>query len=196
MAIDPARLALPRLPLELTEFNGMCVELADIVEADCVENGTRFDLMGVLPRGSFAVADVMSRRLGFSALEIVSQSQTSYEHGKTVAGKRHFGQTITGQLVEGMDILVVDDTSDTDETLAQFKRIAFDLGAKSVKTAVIVYKPERNTTGQVPDYYLFEYNGWIDFPSEIHDAVGETSVACRANILRREAARQRAEAEA
>lgn len=190
MAVDVARLALPRLELGLVEYNGLCIELSDKVNDYCVNSGESFDTMVVLPRGSFVVADVLSRRLGFGALDIVSSSQTSYEFGKTEAGERHIGQTLVAEFVEGLDLLAVDDTSDTDLTLEELKGIAFSLGARSVKTAVVVYKPLRNKTGIKSDFFVVEYNGWVEFPSEVHDKIGENSVANRKNRLRLEEERR------
>jgi len=49
---------------------------------------------------------------------------------------------------------------------------------KSVKVAVPYYKPERNKTDRVPDYYLHETDQWLKFP---HSLEGLSVEEVRAN---------------
>lgn len=180
--IGAERLSRPMLDLTLQECEDLSIELADMIDKDCTVTGKQYDLLAVIPRGSFGPGNVLSHRLGFDALSIVSASIQSYVDGETRASSMKFGQMPTRDLIEGKDILIVDDTSDTDETLEALRKIAYRLGARSVDAAVLIDKPERNLTGVTPKYSVFSYNGWINFCWEIHNIKGKTSKVRRHSV--------------
>jgi len=79
-------------------------------------------------------------------------------------------------------LLIVDDVYDTGrsieaiiDTLEKATRLNMP---KSVKVAVPYYKPERNKTDRVPDYYLHETDQWLKFP---HSLEGLSVEEVRAN---------------
>lgn len=67
-------------------------------------------------------------------------------------------------------LLLVDDVFDTGRSVNQ---IIEDLQKKcganmpEVKVAMPYFKPGRNQTGRVPDYFLFETDDWLVFPHEL-----------------------------
>lgn len=68
-------------------------------------------------------------------------------------------------------LLIVDDVFDTGRSV---EAIVDRLGAllrrnmpRDVRVAVPWYKPSRNLTGRVPDYYLHETDAWIKFPHSL-----------------------------
>lgn len=74
-------------------------------------------------------------------------------------------------LVREDRLLIVDDVFDTGRTI---DAIIVQLGAKlrrnmpaEVRIAVPYYKPSRNETRRVPDYYLRETESWLRFPHEL-----------------------------
>ena len=168
-----------RIGLSMQQCESMAVDLSNMVEANCATTSHQYDTLFVLPRGGFMPANVVSRRLGFGALDIVSGSMTSYLLGNTNSQSLECGQMPPQNLIEGKHILAIDEVSDTDETLEGVREFAYKLGALSVKTGVLVYKPGRNTSGVVPDFFVMKHNGWVDFYWEAHDEVGKTSIAKR-----------------
>ena len=68
-------------------------------------------------------------------------------------------------------LLIVDDVFDTGHTIAavieELKRRARDNTPEDVRVAVPWYKPSRNETDLVPDYYLRETAEWLVFPHEL-----------------------------
>lgn len=68
-------------------------------------------------------------------------------------------------------LLIVDDVFDTGHTIAaviEHLRVASRLNCpKEIRVAVPYYKPSRNQTARVPDYYLHETEQWIKFPHSL-----------------------------
>lgn len=60
--------------------------------------------------------------------------------------------------VKNKDVLIVEDIVDTGKTLKEIKEHFTNLGAKSVKCVSFLYKPDKNITGVIPDYYGYAIN--------------------------------------
>ena len=74
-------------------------------------------------------------------------------------------------------LLIVDDVFDTGHTIEAV--ITYLTGKARLNTpadiriAVPYYKPQRNQTGRVPDYYLHETEQWIKFPHSLEGLTRE-----------------------
>ena len=79
-------------------------------------------------------------------------------------------------------LLIVDDVFDTGRSIeAIIERLAALTRRnmpEDVRVAVPWYKPSRNVTGRVPDYFLHETERWIKFP---HSLEGLTAEEVRAH---------------
>ncbi len=68
-------------------------------------------------------------------------------------------------------LLIVDDVYDTGrsiEAVITHLRARARLNTPSdIRVAVPYYKPSRNLTGRVPDYYLHETSQWLKFPHSV-----------------------------
>ncbi len=68
-------------------------------------------------------------------------------------------------------LLFVDDVYDTglsmQEVLGTYQAKARLNTPENIKTAVVYYKPTRNKTGCVPDFYVHETDKWLVFPHEL-----------------------------
>jgi hypoxanthine phosphoribosyltransferase len=77
-------------------------------------------------------------------------------------------------------LLIVDDVFDTGNTIAaviaELKRRARGNMPEDARIAVPWYKPSRNETDLVPDYYLKETAEWLVFPHEL-DALTDKELA-------------------
>lgn len=94
-------------------------------------------------------------------------------------GIEHYGEV----QIEGLDhilylihpedkILIVDDIFDTGRTLkALIQNIQERVkgGKPTIKIATIFYKPTKNQTNIVPDYYFKVVDQWVIFPHELKD---------------------------
>ena len=68
-------------------------------------------------------------------------------------------------------VLIVDDVFDTGNTIKavveELQRRARDNTPEDIRIAVPWYKPERNETDIVPDYFIRETGEWLVFPHEL-----------------------------
>ena len=68
-------------------------------------------------------------------------------------------------------LLIVDDVFDTGHTIAavieHLEQKARRNTPEDIRVAVPYYKPSRNQTERVPDYYLHETEQWIKFPHSL-----------------------------
>ena len=110
----------------------------------------------VLPllRGSFVFgADI------FKALDVKAKvgfmTTSSYGHSEVSSGTVNVVNDIPDN-IEGLDVLIVDDIIDTGYTMEFVIEHVKKLGAKSVKTCVLLDKPSRRKVELVPDYCGFE----------------------------------------
>jgi hypoxanthine phosphoribosyltransferase len=85
-------------------------------------------------------------------------------------------------------LLIVDDVFDTGNTIAavidELKKRARDNTPEDIRVAVPWYKPSRNETNLVPDYYLRETEEWLVFPHELDALTPEELRAARPEIAR------------
>ena len=76
-------------------------------------------------------------------------------------------------------LLIVDDVFDTGHTLEaiidHLKEKARRNTPQDIRVAVPYYKPSRNQTGRLPDYYLHETEQWLKFPHSL-EGLTETEI--------------------
>ncbi len=143
------------------------IKLAEKIAVWSQKTEHKFDGLLVIPRGGFYPAMVISRMFHLEAPAIVSASLTSYAHDAKVPGavfKK--GQVPLGIHVKGTHWLVVDDVFDTGKTMQEITDDLYRLGAASVKSACVYYKPGKRQVAIKPDFYVEEYDGWVDFAWE------------------------------
>ncbi|CDI50424.1 hypoxanthine phosphoribosyltransferase [Clostridium tetani] len=106
-----------------------------------------------LLRGSFMFTSDLVRyitvptRIGF-------MTTSSYGYGEVSTGKVKVVNDIPDD-IKGMDVLIVDDIVDTGITMDFVKNHVKSLGASSVKSCVLLDKPERRKLDLVPEYCCF-----------------------------------------
>lgn len=80
-----------------------------------------------------------------------------------------------GYLIDTLEaehrLLIVDDVFDSGRSIQAFKR---ELAARcrrntpqAMRTATVFYKPSRNVTDEVPDFFVEETEDWLVFPHEL-----------------------------
>ncbi len=74
-------------------------------------------------------------------------------------------------------LLIVDDVYDTGRSieaiLAELQRRARLNTPADIRVAVPYYKPSRNETSRVPDYYLHETDAWLKYPHSLEGLTTE-----------------------
>lgn len=79
---------------------------------------------------------------------------SSYDNSETTSGKVKIVQDITDKL-EGYDVLIVDDILDTGTTMDFVINHVKKFNPKSIKSCVLLDKPERRNVKISPDYKCF-----------------------------------------
>ena len=85
-------------------------------------------------------------------------------------------------------LLIVDDVFDTGNTFAavigELKRRARGNTPEDIRMAVPWYKPTRNETDLVPDYFLYETSEWLVFPHELDALTPEETKTTRPDVYK------------
>ena len=84
-------------------------------------------------------------------------------------------------------LLIVDDVFDTGRTIESvietLREKARRNAPQEIRVAVPFYKPSRNLTDRVPDYYLHETEEWIKFPHSLEGLTAEEIARHRPRLL-------------
>jgi len=124
------------------------------------KSGFKADLIVGVSRGGWAPARILS--------DLLENARTAniriefYTGLAKTSSKPIITQPIS-DIVAGKNALVVDDVSDTGESLKVALEHLLKMGAVSVKTVTIYYKPHSILK---PDYFAHSTSDWIIFPWE------------------------------
>lgn len=84
---------------------------------------------------------------------------------------------LTERINKTSKILLVDDVFDTGITIeAVFNALKEKTGDNfpdDIRVATVYFKPERNKTERIPEYYVHKSNVWLVFPHEIEGLTSE-----------------------
>ena len=124
------------------------------------KSGFKADLIVGVSRGGWAPARILS--------DLLENTRTAniriefYTGLAKTSSKPIITQPIS-DIIAGKNALVVDDVSDTGESLKVALEHLLKMGAASVKTVTIYYKPHSILK---PDYFADSTSDWIIFPWE------------------------------
>lgn len=107
-----------------------------------------------LLRGSFIYTADLVRQITIPT-KIGFMTTSSYGHDEESTGSVNVLNDIPDN-IEGFDVLIVDDIVDTGITMDFVISRVKSLGAASVKSCVLLDKPERRKINLKPDYCCFE----------------------------------------
>jgi hypoxanthine phosphoribosyltransferase len=107
-----------------------------------------------LLRGSFIFTADLVRHINIP-VKIGFMTTSSYGHSEKSSGSVKITSDISDD-IKGYDVLVVDDIVDSGTTMKFVMEHAASLGALSVKSCVLLDKPERRKVSLSPDYYCFK----------------------------------------
>jgi hypoxanthine phosphoribosyltransferase len=115
--------------------------------------GKPLTILGVLTGSIVLIADLMRQITQPHKLGLLQAS--SYRAAATTAGRLILDLESLPSL-DGRDVLVVDDIFDTGRTMQQVVARIQDAQARSVRSAVLLWKRSRTEVELVPDYHAFE----------------------------------------
>lgn len=106
-----------------------------------------------LLRGSFIFASDLVREINVLT-QIEFMTTASYGHGEETSGQVNIVTDIKDD-IEGKDVLVVDDIMDTGLTMEKILEHLKQKNPSSIKSCVMLDKPDRRKTTITPDYVGF-----------------------------------------
>lgn len=149
------------LRLSWRDIEKACTEVAGEIETRGISH---YVLIGI-SRGGLVPLRMLSDHL--SSYEISTLAVSFYEDiGKTKKKPKVIHPVQTE--IKGKDILLVDDISDTGESLIAAREHLEEKGAKKIVVAALVKKPH---TLFVPDIYAIETPAWVIFPWEVQETI-------------------------
>lgn len=107
-----------------------------------------------LLKGSFIFTADLVRKIDLP-VRIEFMTTSSYEHGEQTTGNVKIVQDINVPL-EGFDVLVVDDITDSALTMTGVVELLSKRNPKSIKSCVLLDKPSRRKVAYEPNYVGFE----------------------------------------
>ena len=156
-----------------------------------VESGFRPTLIIAIWRGGTPVGMAVQEILDYCGVEsdhiaIRTSSYVGVDQRGAVAV--HGLNYIIKKICHEDRLLIVDDVFDTGNTIAavieELRKRARDNTPDDIRIAVPWYKPSRNETDLVPDYFIHETAEWLVFPHELDALSPEELREARPEIAR------------
>lgn len=158
---------------------------------EILESGFEPTMIVAIWRGGTPVGMAVQEILAYCGVDadhiaIRTSSYTGVGERGTVAV--HGLQYIIRKISFDDRVLIVDDVFDTGNTMQavieEIRRRARGNAPEDIRIAVPWYKPSRNETGIVPDYYLRETAEWLVFPHELDALEPEEMREARPELYR------------
>jgi hypoxanthine phosphoribosyltransferase len=130
-----------------------------------IEDGFTPDLIIAVSRGGFDPARIISDQLDIRKL---ASLQIIYYSGVNKKKKKPEILYPLNAKIKGLKVLVVDDVSDSGNSLISVKKYVLAKGVDAVKIATLHHKP---WSKYKPDYYAEEVDKWIIYPWESRESI-------------------------
>ena len=152
--------------------------------ANVIEDGFRPSIMIAIWRGGVPMGIAIQELLAWYGIETdhIAIRTSSYAgiDGRDAEIRIHGLGYLVKNCTHEDRLLIVDDVFDTGLTIAaviaEIERRARLNTPHEIRVAVPWYKPARNRTDRVPDYYLHETAQWIKYPHSL-EGLERTEVA-------------------
>ena len=140
-----------------------------------LESGFRPDFIVAVWRGGTPVGIAVQELMKYVGVDTDHIAiRTSYYQGIDKTSNQVQVHNL-GYLLENLNhedaLLIVDDVFDRGRSIeaiiAEMKRLTRRNLPKDIRIATVWFKPEKNVTSLVPDYYINETNRWLVFPHEL-----------------------------
>ncbi|MFZ0487404.1 MAG: phosphoribosyltransferase family protein [Arenicellales bacterium] len=150
--------------------------------ARVLSSGFRPSIMIAIWRGGAPIGIAVQEILAYFGVDTDHIAIRTSSYGSGIDDRRssiriHGMNYLIKRIRQEDRLLIVDDVFDTGHTI---EAIIDDLRLKArlntpadIRIAVPWYKPARNETGRVPDYFLHETESWIKFPHSLEGLTAE-----------------------
>lgn len=132
------------------EIQSRVREMGEMISRDYADKD--LVVVGIL-KGAFVFMSDLIREI-FIPLEVDFMATSSYGHSTKTSGVVKLLKDLD-TAVEGRDILIVEDIIDSGLTLSYLSQLLLARKPASIKTAVLLDKPERRRIEFAPDYVGF-----------------------------------------
>ncbi|MDG2375223.1 MAG: phosphoribosyltransferase family protein [Woeseiaceae bacterium] len=154
-----------------------------------LESGYEPTMLIAIWRGGTPVGMAVQEVLSYCGVEsdhiaIRTSSYTGVdEHGEVAV---HGLNYIIKKICREDRVLIIDDVFDTGNTIKavveEIKRQARGNTPDEIRTAVAWFKPSRNETDMMPDFFLRETAEWLVFPHELDALTAEEMAEARPRL--------------
>ncbi len=160
--------------------------------ADIMDSGFRPSFILALWRGAAPIGIAVQEYLAWHGVEsdhiaIRTSSYTGIDNQSreiAIYGMNYLIKNVT----HDDRLLIVDDVFDTGNTIeaiiGKLRALTRRNAPHDIRVAVPYYKPTRNQTGRVPDYFRHETEAWLKFPHSL-EGLSETEVSANRPELAR-----------
>ena len=158
--------------------------------ARVLESGFRPSFIVAIWRGGAPIGIAVQELLDYFGVETdhiaIRTSSYSGIDGRSTEVRVHGLNYLLKNIDREDRLLIVDDVFDTGRTIEVVIDTLRDKARRNapreVRVAVPFYKPTRNRTGRVPDFYLHETEQWIKFPHSLEGLSSEEIAHRRPNL--------------
>jgi hypoxanthine phosphoribosyltransferase len=145
-------------------------KLSEKLAEKICESGFKPEVIASISRGGFAPSRILCDQLGIKKLASIQ-----IEYYTNVKESIKTPQIVfpLNSDVDGLNVLIVDDVSDSGESLKVARKHILERGASEVKVATLHIKP---WTSFLSDYYVDKVDEWIVYPWERMEVMENISV--------------------
>lgn len=150
--------------------------------AQVIKSGFQPSIMIAIWRGGTPVGIAVQEILSYFGIETDHIAIRTSSYGAGIDDRRgdiriHGLNYLVKRIRHEDRLLIVDDVFDTGHTIEavidELRRKARLNTPDDIRVAVPWYKPDRNETGRLPDYYIHETESWIKFPHSLEGLTAE-----------------------
>ncbi|MBX2837164.1 MAG: hypoxanthine phosphoribosyltransferase [Gammaproteobacteria bacterium] len=143
--------------------------------ANVYRSGFRPSFIAAVWRGGAPVGIAIQELLAYRGIEsdhIAIRTSSYHDIDKQASEVNVYSLNYLVKKITSSDrLLIVDDVYDTGRSIeaiiARLKLLTRLNMPEDIRVAVPYYKPTRNKTSRVPDYYLHETEQWLKFPHSL-----------------------------
>ena len=158
--------------------------------ANVLRDGFRPTLIVAIWRGGTPVGMAVQELMSYCGVDAdhiaIRTSSYAGTQRRDGAVRVHGLNYIIKKIRHDDSVLIVDDVFDTGNTIVsvieQLRLMARKNMPDNVRVAVPWFKPERNQTDMVPDYYVHSTDDWLVFPHELDSLTPEEFREQRADL--------------
>ena len=150
--------------------------------ARIINSGFRPSIMIAIWRGGTPIGIAVQEILAYFCVETDHIAIRTSSYGGGIDDRRqsiriHGLNYLIKRVRDDDRLLIVDDVFDTghtiDAVIEEIRQKARLNAPGEIRVAVPYYKPSRNETNRIPDYYLHETEDWIKFPHSLEGLTPE-----------------------